>query len=415
MKQFTYSEALAYIHGMYGLGEKRGLDNMHALMKELGNPHQKIRAIHVAGTNGKGSVCAFTQAILRCAGYSVGLYTSPFLQRYNERIRLNGKPIADDELAEITSLVAEAVLQVEQEGVKPTEFEIGTAVAFVYFAKQKVDFAVIEVGLGGRIDPTNILWPEVSAIAAIGFDHTKVLGDTLELIAAEKAGIAKTGVPMVVSGQNDEAVLSVIRNRCEEVKVTFSITKPTDGIVLGLQGEHQAYNAGLAVGIVEQLQKLGVCITDEAIADGLSRVRWPGRLEWVSENPAFILDGAHNLQGAEALASYLKALPALRIVLITGMLRDKDWEAIAAVLAKAVDEVITVKPDSHRALEAGILAQVFERHGKPVCAAASLQDALVQAHSIAGQQGVIVIAGSLYLVGEARTVLGCPDNTLLAE
>lgn len=415
MKHFTYPEALAYIHGMYGLGEKHGVDNMHALMAKLGNPHQKIRAVHVAGTNGKGSVCAFSQAILRCAGYSVGLYTSPFLQRYNERIRLNGRPIPDEDLAEITSIVAEAVESVRDEGIKPTEFEIGTAVAFVYFARQAIDFAVIEVGLGGRIDPTNILRPEVSAIAAIGFDHTKVLGDTLELIAAEKAGIAKPGIPMVVSGQNSGSVLDVIRRRCEEVEASLIIAKPTDGFELGLKGEHQQYNAGLAVGIVEQLKAQGVHVPDNAIANGLSKARWPGRLEWVSENPSFILDGAHNLQGAEALASYLKALPVSRIVLITGMLRDKDWEAIAGVLARAVDEVVTVKPDSHRALAADTLVQVFERHGRPACAAASLQDALVQAHGIAGQQGVIVIAGSLYLVGEARTVLGCPDNTLLAE
>lgn len=410
----TYDEALAFIHGAYGLGEKRGLENMHRLLALLDNPHKKFRAVHVAGTNGKGSVCAFLQAALRCGGYRTGLYTSPFLQRYNERMRIDGVPIADDMLADITTRVARAVTALRAEDVRPTEFEIGTAVAFTYFAQAGIDIAVIEAGLGGRIDPTNVLTPLVSAIAAIGLDHMRVLGDTLEAIAGEKAGIIKPGVPLVLSSQNPTGVRSVVKARCEAQSAPYILSKPAGGLRLALPGAHQVDNAGVAVAVLRQLREMGFSgLTDTAIEEGLRRAQWPGRLEWQAGAPPFLLDGAHNEQGAVALATYVASLPPRRTVLLCGIMRDKQWMPMVKALSSVADAVITVAPDNHRALPAPQLAGAFRKLGIRAKAAGSVAEAIDRAKAEASAEGQVVVAGSLYLVGEARTALHFSDNTLL--
>lgn len=412
----TYQEAIAYIHGMYGVGEKRGLENMHALMARLGNPERSFRAIHVAGTNGKGSVCAFLQAGLRCAGYRTGLYTSPFLQRYNERMRIDGVPIADQQLARLMTRLRSAVEALHQEGVFPTEFELGTALAFTYFAEEAVDIAVVEVGLGGRLDPTNILTPCISVIAAIGLDHMRALGDTIEAIAAEKAGIIKPHVPLVVSSQNDETVMAVIVAHAEKERAPVYIAEPTDGIALGIPGEHQAYNAAAAYCALTLLKGRGfAALSNQRIEEGLRRARWPGRLEWIAGEPPVLLDGAHNEQGVAALMRYVGSLPPGRNALVCGIMQDKAWQPMVALLASFAQVTVTVAPENQRALPAETLAEGFTAQGVAARAASSVAAAIALAREEVGADGRVIIAGSLYLVGEARSVLGAPEATLLAS
>lgn len=414
MNQMTYDEAIGFIHGAYGQGEKRGQENMRALLALLSNPHEAFPAVHVAGTNGKGSVCAFVQAALRCAGYRTGLYTSPYLQRFNERMRVDGIPIADSLLAALTTRVAAAVETLRAQDIRPTEFEIGTALAFLFFAEQKVDIAVVEVGLGGRLDPTNILTPLVCAIAAIGFDHTKVLGSTLPDIALHKAGIAKPGVPLVLSGQNPPEVQAVVVRHCQAVGAPVQVSQPAPArYQLGLEGNHQAQNAGVALAVLALLGGRGFAVPESAMADGLRRVRWPGRLEWLDRHPPVLLDGAHNGHGAKALADYVTALPHRHTVLLCGILQGKDIGPMAEAFARFADAVVAVAPDSHRAVDAAILADIFVQHGLPARTAAALPEALEMAEVLAGNEGRVVVAGSLYLVGEARALLLGTQNTLL--
>ena len=405
----TYEEALRFIHGASGRGKKVGLENMRALLARLGNPHGQFRAIHVAGTNGKGSVCAFLNAALCCAGQRVGLYTSPFLQRYNERMRLNGAPIDDGVLADLTGEVADAVEALRAEGVLPTEFEIGTAIAFLFFARAGADIAVVEVGLGGRLDPTNVIVPQCAAIASIGLDHTRTLGDTVEAIAWEKAGIAKPGVPLFLSAQASPSVRSVIASHCEAVGAPFFMAPADVGLPLGLEGAHQRYNAALAVCA---LRALG--IDETSIAEGLRRTRWPARLEWIGEKPPLLLDGAHNPQGAQSLADYVSTLPRRRTVLLCGVMQDKDWRGVARALRPLADAAVTVAPPDRRGLDAVALASAFE--GIPSHACQSLEEAWDKARALAGPQGRVVGAGSLYLAGALRTLaLGRDEALLLPE
>ncbi len=401
----TYDEALNFIHGTYGKGAKNGLANMHALLGRLGNPHQLFPSVHVAGTNGKGSVCAYIQSALRLAGYKTGLYTSPFLQRYNERMRIDGEPIPDGTLARYTTEVAEQVEALRREGIHPTEFEIGTAVAFLYFAREKVDIAVIEVGLGGRLDPTNVITPKVCAIASIGFDHMRVLGDTLPAIALEKAGIAKPGVPLVLSAQVEGEARETIARRCAEINAPLIISRPTDGLEIGLPGAHQTYNAGTAVGVLEMLNRDGFVITPRQIGEGLRKTRWPGRLEWIPSTPPLLMDGAHNPQGVRALAEYIATLPRAKTVLLTGIMQDKAWREMAGVFAGFIDAAVTVAPDNHRALAPEALRDMFREHGIPAESAASLEEGLRRATELAGPEGRVIAAGSLYLVGALRTLV----------
>lgn len=410
---FDYQAALAFIHGAYGKGRKNGLENMRALLARLENPQNDFPAIHVAGTNGKGSVCAFLYAALHCAGLRVGLYTSPFLQRYNERMRVDGLPIPDADLAAITGDVAREVEHLHREDVLPTEFEIGTAVAFLYFARAKVDIAVIEVGLGGRLDPTNVIRPRACAIAAIGLDHTKVLGDTLPQIARQKAGIAKRGVPLVLSAQADDAVRRAVMDACAAAGAPFLLAKEGTPYPLGMAGAHQQQNAAVALEALYMLKAQGFVIPEAAMAQGFARARWPGRLEWVMEAPPLLLDGAHNPQGARALAAYVRTLPKRRTVLLCGILQGKDWRGIVGALSGIADAAVALSPESHRALPAGTLRDGFARENVPAEEAESLEAGLEKARALAGPGGRVVAAGSLYLVGALRTLALGQDDALL--
>ena len=301
----TEKEAIERIHSVYPTGCKNGLENMRALMGRLGNPQEKLTMVHVAGTNGKGSCCAMIERMLRAAGYKTGLYTSPYIEVYNERIRINGEPIAGDKLAALVESVWPAVEACEKDGVQITEFELGTALAFCCFAKEKVNVAVIEVGLGGRLDPTNIITPAVSVITEVGMDHMQFLGDTIEQIALEKAGIMKPGVPVVLGRQEKAArgvllaaakgkelpILSLTAEniREERTRITFDVAfggERLKALTVSLCGRHQADNACAALGALLALKKKGFKIPTSAVRAGLADVHWPGRLEYFGARAA---------------------------------------------------------------------------------------------------------------------------------
>ncbi|MDR1262419.1 MAG: bifunctional folylpolyglutamate synthase/dihydrofolate synthase [Oscillospiraceae bacterium] len=455
----SLSAALEFIHDTRFRGGKNGLTNMRRLMADLGNPQERLRCVHIAGTNGKGSVCAFIQAILRCAGYRTGLYTSPYLQTFNERIRVDGKPIPDGDLIRLTDRVSKVVGALRGEGIFPTEFEIITAIGFLYFDEVRVDAVVVEVGIGGRLDSTNIITPMVTAITSIDLDHTKMLGATVERIAFEKAGIAKPGVPMILYPGADEAIVNVVRGRCATVGAPFVQLKqeripagfcrywpasrcqrqhePDEGVIIkrengeeigycvGLLGAHQGGNSATARAACAALRECGLRIPDSAIDDGLLRAAWPGRLEWVRAKRAdfprvVLLDGAHNPQGARALADYLDAL-RMPVTLVTGMLREKDAEGFARIITPRVHRILTVAPDSTRAIPAVELARVFNEasratggNGGIATPCPTLSAALHLAKSSSTfPMGWCAVAGSLYLVGEARTLLDAAACTLL--
>ncbi len=417
-------QAIEYIHSFYGAGKKVGLENGFALMELLGNPHRRLKCIHVAGTNGKGSMCAYVESVLRDQGYKTGLYTSPYLQKYNERIRVDGKPIADDDLAIAVGKVKAAVDILHERDILPTEFEVGTATAFLWFDMSGVDYAVIEVGLGGRLDPTNIITPLISVIGNIGIDHEKILGETVQQIAAEKAGIIKPGVPVVMYPQ-DESVREVVEGAAKRNGSTFiyveraaiknakvdlrgaSYSYGGFDIRINIPGKHQVLNSVTALQALIALREMGdagIAISDESILRGFERAFWPGRLEWVAEN--IIIDGAHNPQGARALADYIgEFLPGRKIALIFGVQQQKPYEGIAEELAAVADFVFTVEPDSHRALPSQTLADIMQSKGVASRSCDDLQRAILESKAFVGGDGCVVIAGSLYLAGEARTLM----------
>lgn len=423
----NYEEAVAYIHGKYGKGVKVGLENMVRLLERLGNPHKGLKCIHVAGTNGKGSTCAFIDSMLRKTGAKVGLYTSPFLMRYNERMRINGEEIPDETVARLTTHIAKEVQEMEDNGEGyPTVFEIGTALMFTWFAEEKVDWAVVEVGLGGRLDPTNVLEPACCVITRIGLDHTKVLGDTLELIAAEKGGIIKKGVPVVLQKQ-EKCVHEVIEKICEEkharlldcadmmlenvvlhekgaqFTAAFPHIRRTD-YEIALCGAHQVDNAMTALGAMNCLMDF-TCVAYDAVKTGLAEARWPGRLEWFGN---ILLDGAHNPQGADTVVDYAqKCLAGRTIHILTGVMADKDVTHVVEKIATIASDVVCVEPERMpRAMKAEELARLYRKNTDvPVTVQPDTEPALENLRKKAEKTDVILVCGSLYLVGEVRRIL----------
>ncbi|MBP3428635.1 MAG: bifunctional folylpolyglutamate synthase/dihydrofolate synthase [Clostridia bacterium] len=418
----TEQEAIAKIHSVYPTGKKNGLLNMRALMDRLGNPQERLSMIHVAGTNGKGSCCAMIERCLREAGYKTGMYTSPYIEVYNERIRINGAPVSGDALAALVERVWPAVQALMDEGIAVTEFELGTALAFCAFAQEKVDFAIIEVGLGGRLDPTNIITPKVCVITEVGMDHMEYLGSTIGEIALEKAGIMKRRVPVALGPQRHEA-LDVLMAAAKGKDCTVydpdaqNVAETADGVTfdvrlheqtikslrVALRGRHQAENACAALGALSALRAQGAQIPLEAVRRGMEAVRWPGRLERFGH---VLLDGAHNDPGVRALCAYCDAwLPKERTVLVTGMLEDKETQKMCERLAPRVRCVVCTAPPNPRAMAAGKLAGVFASLGLRAYAQDRPADALAQARSLAGPDGQVLVCGSLYLIGEMRTLL----------
>ena len=418
----TLDEALRYIHEVCWKGTIPGLERIQALLDAMGNPERKCKFVHVTGTNGKGSTCAMVASILRKAGYKTGLYTSPYLIRFNERIQINGEQISDADICELTEYVkpfAESIFE------RPTEFEMVTAIGFEYFARHKCDIVVCEVGMGGEFDATNVIpAPEAAVICNIGLDHTEVLGDTLEKIAGAKAGIIKPGCDAVLYRERP-SVEAVFEERCKALnaplhKADFDslhlLSHSLEGQVfdwerfhalrLPLLGEHQLHNAAAALTTARVLQKRGWKITDAQIREGIESVRWPGRFELMRKDPMFIIDGGHNPQCIEALVKNIRDyLPGRELTVLTGVLGDKDFHCMYRDVAQYAKEFITITPANPRALTAEKLADYLRQFGKPVTACDVVADGVRLAIEHAGKDGVVLCYGSLYMIGDIDAAL----------
>jgi len=421
----TYPEAIQFLYGLRLFGAKFGLENTFQLAALAGNPQTQLRFIHVAGTNGKGSTCAMLESIYRAAGLRVGLFTSPHLVSFRERIQVNRQLITEPE---VTRLVEE--LRVLQGGagdnpamggrdLSPTFFEFVTVMALKFFAAQKCDLVIWETGLGGRLDATNIVTPLASVITNIAFDHQQWLGDTLAAIAAEKAGIIKPGVPILTTADAPEAVQVIERiahersaplTRVQPPQTLFAPEPSAGGSAImphaALLGDHQKINAALALATVERLQPQ-IRVGDAAIRAGLASVSWPGRLQLIKTTTGrnILLDGAHNTAGAAALRAALEQeFAGVRPVIIFGALADKNWREICGILAPVAGGVITVPVASDRTAAAADLAAAFRTARPPLAAAAAAN--LESALAACNDEPLVVITGSLYLVGEALERLG---------
>lgn len=425
-----YQEAKDYLVNLTKFGMNFGLERIKELLKRVGNPEQGLQIIHVGGTNGKGSTSMLVAEVLEEAGFRVGVFTSPHLHDYRERITINGEMIPKADVIELIQTLRPHLEELVQNGVEhPTEFEVNTAMAFMFFAAQKVDFAMIEVGLGGAIDSTNVVSPLISVITNVGMDHMDYLGETLEEIAQVKAGIIKPN-SVVITGANRPEVLRIIREKAQEVgsqlwivgedvqweqRWSGELEQEFDLVGLSgsyrrlrlrLVGAHQVVNAATAVTVCEILQsKYGVEIERKHIYEGLRKTVWPGRLEMLSLKPKILLDGAHNVDGATALAKALELFNRKRLVLCLGMLGDKEREKVVELLAPIADEVIITKPNSPRAGNWQYLAELIEAKGKPVTPIEEPRQAVLEAYSRLQPEDMLCVTGSLYMLAEARQAL----------
>lgn len=417
----SLEEHLAALYRLRQFGIKFGLDSINRLVRGLGNPHERFPSIHIAGTNGKGSVAAILSSALVCEGYKVGLYTSPHLVRFNERIRINGSPISDNAVA----AAAEAVQLVYTQGEPPTFFECATAMALYHFAADKVDWAVLETGMGGRLDATNIVRPEVSVITNISLDHQPYLGNTLSKIAAEKAGIIKDGIPVVIGVKAKKALEVIqgiasekdallyrlgkdfkVRRGREETCSYSGIHRKLKKLRIGLCGAHQVENAAVALCALEVLIEKGVKISDGSIYRGLAGVKWPGRLEIVSKEPLVIFDGAHNPAGISSLKRYLKsALCGRRLTLVVGIMADKSWRTMIRSLVPMAYRLIITRPENSRGLDTATLSAFIRPYTRKFDVIPHVDEALAAAIKYAGPNEAVCLAGSLYAVGEAKAYL----------
>lgn len=431
----TYREAIEYIHGLYWRGKKNGLEKTKELLELAGHPEQKLSFIHIAGTNGKGSTAVMFASILRRCGKKVGLYTSPYIMRYNERICVNERDISDDELAEMTEKLAVLVEKME---TPPSEFEFGTVLAMQYFVKKKCDIVILETGLGGSFDSTNVITdPILCVITALGFDHTAILGNTMTEIAGAKAGIIKAGSRVVFYGDNVEGE-EVIRKRCEELSVPLTmpdfskIRKEESGgaevvtqnnrrtlkgqlfsykefqkLTLALPGLYQLKNAALVLEAIEQLRLCGWDISEQAVREGMSEVFWQARLEVLGEKPLVLVDGSHNPQGMQATLESLKAyFPGRKPEFVFGAMADKDLQTMIPMFLPMAKKVFVTAPNMPRAIRAEELMALCRRVSEEpeYVLTGSVPEAVEMAFK-EPQDEIVVIIGSLYLAGEAKNYL----------
>lgn len=427
----NYKESLKYIEETHKFGIRLGLDNMSKLLELLGNPQDKLKIIHVAGTNGKGSTCSFITSILKEAGYKVGLYTSPFLETFTERIRINGENIPEEDVARIVTLIKEKIEQMVKEGYSyPTEFEIVTTMAFYYYYEQNVDYVALEVGLGGRYDATNIIKKSlVSVIGSISLDHVNILGDSIAKIAYEKGGIIKEDGVAIVYDQSEEAK-NVIKQICcdkdaKYIEVKFDdinikksdiysqvydariLDQDYENLEIKLIGEHQINNSILALSTIKYLENnKGLKIDEKSIREGLINTKWPGRIEKIKENPIFIIDGAHNEDGAISLAKAIdKNFKGKNLTLLIGMLEDKDIDSVLDILIPRFNKVITTTPDSPRAIESDKLKEKVAKYIDNVVDKNDIEEALNYTLENSKEDDIVISAGSLYMIGHVRSLM----------
>lgn len=418
----NYEETIAYIHNAYWVGTKTGLSRTKELLALLGNPQDKLKFVHVAGTNGKGSICAMTASVLTAAGYKTGLYTSPFVNRFNERIAINGKPIGDEALVKLFALIQPTVEGMKE---KPSEFELITCAAMLYYLQENCDIVVLEVGMGGEWDSTNVIrTPELSIIAAMGYDHMKYLGNTMAEIASAKAGIIKPNGDTVIYGENPEAN-AVFERACSAcgnnlIKTDFSRIKedkrsleghvftfgPYKELHLPLIGPHQTKNAAVVLTALEKLSEKGWKIPAEAVYEGLSAVVWPARMELLKREPVLLLDGGHNPHGFTAAAATLRDLfPDKKITFLMGVMADKDYTSMINLLLPLADHFLTVTPDNPRALQDELLTQRIESLGGTACSCGSVEKGVDKLLNEAKKEDVLCAIGSLYMAGDVRRLV----------
>lgn len=438
----TYFQAIAYLYGLQRYGIKLGLENIRRLLAAVGDPHQRFPSILVGGTNGKGSTAAFLSSILKAAGYRVGLYTSPHLLEFTERIQVDGRPIAETEVAaivdELRPVIAHlfpppSTLHPTPSVIShPTFFEVTTALAFMHFVRSRVDYAVVEVGMGGRFDATNVLNAQVAIITNIALEHEAYLGKTVAAIAAEKAGIIKSATQIVTAVDAPEA-LPVISDACRKRGVAlvnvrsaydwqihrsdlfgqqFSAGEkgqPTERFDIPLLGRHQVVNAVVALAASRLLRSAGAAISERSIHNGLTRTRWPGRLQLLPGRPLVILDGAHNPAGARALRAFLEEQQFIgRLTLVFGVLQDKNWTAMLQELAPLATRVVLTRPESERAADPRHLQEA-----EGVCSKIEIVEDVAEAISLAkavtDPEEAVVVTGSLFVISAALRALGTQE------
>ena len=429
------TNAIDKIHEFDKFGSRLGMERMNVLLEKLGDPHKELQVIHVAGTNGKGSVCKYLEEGLAACGYNVGLYTSPFIEKFNERIRLGGRDISDEELDIYTERVLSAVREMVEEGCdSPTEFEVVTTIALLYYKEKKADITILEVGLGGRGDSTNVVpKPLICAITSISYDHMDRLGNTLGEIAADKAGIIKPGVPVISNVDAPEAARVIAKAAYEQgsrlydvSKIKFEISEQTpfsqkvsmelygtdySDVTTTMTGRHQGENLKTALAVIEVLRKeRKIKVERSRLYEGLKKAVQPGRFEVLSRDesnpPVIIIDGAHNEAGAGALQETVnKYFAGKRILLITGMLADKQVEEILKHFVKITEDIIITEPDNPRKLSVDKLDGKLKEMGISPIKASDAAEAVSKARSIWNDYEAVVFAGSLYLIGDVRRVI----------
>lgn len=416
------NEAIEYIHSVCWKGTVPGLSRTQELLAKMGNPEKKLKFIHIAGTNGKGSTAAMSASILQQAGYKVGLYTSPYIYRFHERMQVNGVEISDEDLCTVTEYVKPFADSMTE---SPTEFELVCCIAFEYFLRQNCDIVVLEVGMGGAWDATNVIeTPEVAVITNIGLDHTDVLGSTLEEIAATKAGIFKNNGQAVIY-RGIPSVEKVFEDICAERNVQLKkadfdslnlISHGLEGqtfdcgnrkaLQLPLLGVHQLKNAAVVLSIMDTLMEKGWKITEDHIREGLRVARWPGRFDIVGRDPLFIIDGGHNPQCIEALVVNIRDyLKDKKVIALTGVLADKDYADMYKPVMSYVQEFVCVTPPNPRKLEAAELASHLMSVGAKATACDSIEEGVRKARQLAGDSGVVLCFGSLYTIGSIKEAL----------
>ena len=418
----TAEQVLEYIHSVCWKGSVPGLGRTNTLLEKMGNPHKALKFVHIAGTNGKGSTAAMTASILRKAGYRTGLYTSPSIYTFGERMQVDGELISDEDLVAITEYVKPLADSMEE---SPTEFELVSCIAFEHFKRKGCDIVVLEVGMGGLLDSTNVIpCPEVAVITNIGLDHTDVLGNTLEEIAMNKAGIIKAGGNAVIY-RGKPSVEAVFEQVCKDKNVklkkanfdglklkshdlfeqVFDCGEYKD-IHLPLLGDHQLHNAAVVLAVVETLIEKGWNIAKQNIYDGIRDVSWPGRFDIVCRDPLFIIDGGHNPQCLEALVKYIQDyLSGKRVIGLTGVLADKDYGDMYKPVMPLIEQFVCVTPPNPRRLPAPELAQHLQNAGAKATACEDIPSGVRKAIELAGKDGVVLCFGSLYTIGDIRNAL----------